>query len=105
MSAVSAVPAAVHGHPAAGMALVHLTVAALTAWWLHRGERALWLVIRLYATPLPIIGLPAAVPAEVPLPPRPAPIPAGVPTPTGRTACRTVTRRGPPPRLRLRSAS
>ncbi|MEV4393127.1 hypothetical protein [Nonomuraea sp. NPDC049607] len=100
--APAAGPAAGHGHPAPAMALVHLTVAALTAWWLYRGERALWLMIRLYAAPPPVIGLLLLAPVEVTIPPRRPPAHADVPTPTGRIACRTLTRRGPPRRLRLR---
>ncbi|MFI6922776.1 hypothetical protein ACIBIZ_22735 [Nonomuraea spiralis] len=91
-----------HGHPAPAMTLVHLTVAALTAWWLHRGERALWLMIRLYAAPPPVTALLLLAPVEVTIPPRRPPAHADVPAPMGRTACRTLTRRGPPQRLRLR---
>lgn len=98
--------AAGHGHPAPAMALVHLTVAALTAWWLHRGESALWLMLRLSAGPPPVLGPLLLAPVEVPIPPRRPdgrrPARADVPPPMGRTACRTVTRRGPPRRLRLR---
>ncbi|UBU17567.1 hypothetical protein [Nonomuraea gerenzanensis] len=88
-----------HGHPAPGMVLVHLTVAGLTAWWLHRGESALWLMIRLYGAPLPVVRLLVAVPVAEGL---------GVPslrwrprTPgaivrAGRTVSGTISRRGPP---------
>ncbi|MEO3854860.1 hypothetical protein [Acrocarpospora sp. B8E8] len=31
------------------MFLVHVAVAALTGWWLYRGERAVWLMLRLWA--------------------------------------------------------
>ncbi|MEQ4721549.1 hypothetical protein [Nonomuraea sp. B19D2] len=86
---------AAHGHPAPGMTLVHLTVAALTAWWLHRGERALWLVIRLYAAPPPLIRLLAAVPPEV-CAPSWRPVTSAVPVYAGRTVSGTISRRGPP---------
>ncbi|MEO3887701.1 hypothetical protein [Nonomuraea sp. B5E05] len=84
-----------HAHPGPGMALVHLTVAALTAWWLHRGERALWLMIRLYATPPPVIRLLVAAPVEVALPSWRPPTP-DVPAYTGEIVSGTVSRRGPP---------
>ncbi|SDI42016.1 hypothetical protein [Nonomuraea jiangxiensis] len=91
-----------HAHPAFGMALAHLTVAALTAWWLHRGERALWLVLRLYATPPPIGWLPVRGPvagaagsgAQAALSWRP--VTHDVPASAGRTVSPTVSRRGPP---------
>ncbi|WP_327582393.1 hypothetical protein OHA25_41590 [Nonomuraea sp. NBC_00507] len=88
-----------HGHPAPGMTLVHLTVAALTAWWLHRGERALWLMIRLYGTPLPLIRLLVTVPAACAVPVgRPVSTPE-VPMHAGRIVSRAVSRRGPPGRF------
>lgn len=39
-----------HGHTSVGMPLAHLTVAWLTGWWLHRGETAFWLLLRLWGT-------------------------------------------------------
>ncbi|WP_157520199.1 hypothetical protein [Herbidospora daliensis] len=36
-----------HAHPAVGMLLVHVTLALLTGWWLHRGEDAFWGYVRL----------------------------------------------------------
>ncbi|MFG1705776.1 hypothetical protein ACFLIM_21515 [Nonomuraea sp. M3C6] len=84
-----------HAHPAPGMALAHLTVAALTAWWLHRGERALWLMIRLYAAPPPVVRLLVTAPIEVALPSW-RPVISDVPASAGKTVSRTVSRRGPP---------
>ncbi|WP_378788192.1 hypothetical protein ACFMQL_30380 [Nonomuraea fastidiosa] len=87
----------VHGHAATGMMLVHLTVAALTAWWLHRGERALWLIIRLYGIPLPATRLLVTAPAVAePWTPawRPA-TPEAAPR-RGRLISRAISRRGPP---------
>jgi hypothetical protein len=92
-----------HGHPAPGMALVHLTVAALTAWWLHRGERALWLMIRLYAGPPPLIRLLAAAPAEVTAELTTIswrPVTPDLPVYAGRTVSGAISRRGPPGRPR-----
>ncbi|WP_436762351.1 hypothetical protein [Streptosporangium sp. V21-05] len=57
-----------HGHSGLGMTVIHLVVALGTGWWLHRGESALWLMIRLYAGPRPLIRLLFAVPAEVAAP-------------------------------------
>ncbi|MGP3959752.1 hypothetical protein ACTWPT_27445 [Nonomuraea sp. 3N208] len=90
---------AAHGHLAPGMTLAHLTVAALTAWWLYRGERALWLMVRLYGTPLPLIRLLVTVPATCA---RPGWRPVAAPEISIRartTASRAVTRRGPPGRF------
>ncbi|MFC5829783.1 hypothetical protein [Nonomuraea insulae] len=84
-----------HGHPASGMVLVHLTVAVLTAWWLHRGECALWLMIRLYATPVPRLLLPMGPVAGVE-PPLRRPATPGPPPRSGRTVPGTISRRGPP---------
>ncbi|MEO3868012.1 hypothetical protein ABGB18_04190 [Nonomuraea sp. B12E4] len=90
-----------HAHPALGMALAHLTVAALTAWWLHRGERALWLMIRLHAAP-PIGWLPVCRPAMGAVAPgaeaAPSwrPVTRDVPAFAGRTVSPAVSRRGPP---------
>lgn len=85
-----------HGHPASGMVLVHLTVAVLTAWWLHRGERALWLMIRLYAAPVPrLLLVPVGPPAGVEPPVR-RPATPGLPPRSGRTVPGTISRRGPP---------
>ncbi|PZG15756.1 hypothetical protein [Nonomuraea aridisoli] len=90
------VTASGHGHPAPGMALVHLTLAALTAWWLHRGESALWLMIRLYGAPRPAIRLFTALPA-VAARPVPVPIvPCDARVLAGRTVSAAISRRGPP---------
>ncbi|GAA3067828.1 MFS transporter [Streptosporangium carneum] len=57
-----------HGHPGPGMTVAHLAVAALTGWWLHRGESALWLMIRLYGMRMPVVRLLVVVLAETPRP-------------------------------------
>lgn len=44
-------PAVEHGHFGLGMVLIHLVVGVLTGWWLYRGERALWLMLRLWGMP------------------------------------------------------
>ncbi|MEU6712032.1 hypothetical protein ABZ897_11205 [Nonomuraea sp. NPDC046802] len=86
-----------HAHPASRMVLVHLTVAALTAWWLHRGERALWLVIRLYGAAPPVVRLLLGAPVEV-APPSWRPVTREVPVRRGRIVSQAVGRRGPPVR-------
>jgi hypothetical protein len=47
-----------HSHVNVGMALVHLTVALLSGWWLHQGESVVWTMLRLWATaPLRLLFL------------------------------------------------
>ncbi|WP_188190425.1 hypothetical protein [Nonomuraea sp. SYSU D8015] len=42
------------GTPGVGMFVAHLVVAVVTGWWLHRGESAFWLMVRLWGMgPLP----------------------------------------------------
>jgi hypothetical protein len=62
---IPAIPAE-HNHSGPNMVLIHLVVALLTGWWLHRGESALWLMIRLHHMPMPVIRLLFVLPAEVP---------------------------------------
>lgn len=62
-----------HGHSGLGMVLVHLTVAWLTGWWLHRGESAFWLLLRLWGrTPLALTRWLLTGPAVSPTPVRQA---------------------------------
>ncbi|GAA1639573.1 hypothetical protein GCM10009733_040900 [Nonomuraea maheshkhaliensis] len=95
------------GHPSFSMALAHLTVAALTAWWLHRGERALWTMIRLCGTECPVVGplvgslVRLLVPAPAPDGAETAgrdgrPMTYGAAACSGRAVPRTISRRGPP---------
>ncbi|MFC7640415.1 hypothetical protein ACFQX6_04830 [Streptosporangium lutulentum] len=81
--------AADHAHPGWGMAAVHLVVALGTGWWLHRGESALWFMIRLYGGRMPVIRLRLACAAEV-TPPAWQAVPAA--------GCPAVRRLGDPPR-------
>ncbi|WP_162795565.1 MFS transporter [Nonomuraea lactucae] len=60
-----------HSHTSVGMVLVHLTVAWLTGWWLHRGESAFWLLLRLWgAAPLARSRWLLADPVTIPTPVR-----------------------------------
>ncbi|WP_062433490.1 hypothetical protein [Herbidospora daliensis] len=77
-----------------GMFLAHLTASLVTAWWLARGEAALWGVLRrigadawrvLKAPPVPVLPRPARVRVLIV---RPGPF---------RPLRHAVVRRGPPP--------
>nr|WP_157553871.1 MFS transporter [Herbidospora sakaeratensis] len=76
-----------------GMVVAHLTASLITAWWLARGEAALWSVLRrigagawrvLKAPPVPALPRPARVRAAAV---RPGPL---------RPLRHAVVRRGPP---------
>ncbi|MDP9842370.1 hypothetical protein [Streptosporangium lutulentum] len=88
--------AADHAHPGWGMAAVHLVVALGTGWWLHRGESALWFMIRLYGGRMPVIRLRLACAAEVTPPAWQAVPAAGVRPYGGWEILPVLRRRGPP---------
>lgn len=90
-----------HGHLGVGMTLVHLFAAVLTGWWLHRGESAAWLMLRLWGrAPLPLLRWLLAVSADLPSPVRRA-IQVTVPRPPcAWELAAAVHRRGPPARSR-----
>ncbi|HUR04615.1 MAG TPA: MFS transporter [Nonomuraea sp.] len=92
-------PGTGHAHFAVGMALVHLTIAVLTGWWLHRGESAFWLMLRLAGRPRLALPRPfRAIPAIAQAPVRPGPARAPLrPSITVRIAT-AEPRRGPPTR-------
>ncbi|MEU8205848.1 hypothetical protein [Streptosporangium sp. NPDC049046] len=94
--APQAMSSAEHGHSGLGMTMIHLAVALGTGWWLHRGESALWLMIRLYGGPRPLIRLLFAVPAEVASPVWRA-VPAADVRPYGGWEILPVLRRRGPP--------
>ncbi|WP_433335327.1 MFS transporter [Spirillospora sp. CA-294931] len=84
----------VHGEvPGPGMALAHVLAALATAWWLRRGERRAWQLVRALVRPLPP---PLAVPS--PPPSRLVVVPRGEP----RVRClaavlrHVLVLRGPP---------
>ncbi|MFF5213286.1 hypothetical protein [Streptosporangium sp. NPDC000396] len=87
-----------HGHSGIGMTVAHLAVALGTGWWLHRGESALWLMIRLYGGRMPVIRLFFAVPGEV-KPPVWQAVPAADVRPYGGGEPLPVLRRRGPPVL------
>ncbi|MER5323759.1 MFS transporter [Streptosporangium roseum] len=89
-------PLADHGHPGPGMTVIHLVVALLTGWWLHRGESALWLMIRLCGARMPVIRL-LLVTAIGTAPPAWQAAPASDVRPYGGwDVSPTLRRRGPP---------
>ncbi|MFF5208364.1 MFS transporter [Streptosporangium sp. NPDC000396] len=88
------------GGPGLGMLLMHAWAVWLTAWWLERGERALWSLLRVLAAwAVRVLRL-------LLLGPVPAHGPAGVRADGGQTWLlrpamlrHAVTRRGPPLRI------
>nr|WP_055502730.1 hypothetical protein [Nonomuraea pusilla] len=89
-------PVAVHGHGGglavgAGMLLAHLTASLLTAWWLARGEAALWALLRRLGrrlTPLRAVAVPA--------PPSLVPVVRTRAVPAAPALRHSLARRGPP---------
>ncbi|GAA0975867.1 hypothetical protein GCM10009555_034520 [Acrocarpospora macrocephala] len=79
------------------MFLVHVAVAALTGWWLYRGERAVWLMLRLGArASLSVLRWVFAV-FHPQLPPVRRQVPAAEPEVfADREIANAVSRRGPP---------
>ncbi len=88
----------VHGVPSGfAMTLAHVVAAVVSAWWLRRGERAVWGLARKVATALARPGF-AVLAEPVPLPRRARLAPRAARTARPRvTALRHVlVRRGPP---------
>ncbi|MFI2203383.1 hypothetical protein ACH47Z_21930 [Streptomyces sp. NPDC020192] len=83
-------------HTTAHATAAHLLAALAAAWWLRRGEAALWSLLRRTTTLVPGLAAwwrDAPLPAPAPDAPR---VPAG-PEPPRRTPLRhAVSRRGPP---------
>ncbi len=90
-------PSSAHASGGGTMIIVHVGAAAVSAWWLRRGERAVWaLAARLADT----VVRPARALLARPLPPAPRPrvatmISAPAPLP-GEVLRHAVLRRGPP---------
>ncbi|WP_147267923.1 hypothetical protein [Spongiactinospora rosea] len=102
---VSPLPEAVpeHGHNGSGpgMMAVHLAVAVLSGWWLHRGESALSLMLRLWGRPvLALWHRPLAVAHVVAAVPRYTVRAQDSEAPALRLIAAAIHRRGPPPALR-----
>ncbi|WP_146058959.1 hypothetical protein [Actinomadura rubteroloni] len=93
MHHAATVPAPVEHHSGSWMTLAHLGAALVSAWWLRRGERAVWgLARRLAGRParlLLVLSRPSA-------PAAPRPVPAVRPRPVVRVLRHDVVRRGPP---------
>jgi hypothetical protein len=90
-----------HGHPmpassgGAAMTAVHVAAAVVSAWWLRRGERAVWsLAKRLAAVVIRRVLLPA--PAHVRTPPSPLTTVIGAIGPRETVLRHVLVRRGPP---------
>jgi len=88
------------GHPMAahgglGMVFAHAWAGLLASWWLHRGERAVWSLLRRLGARLARLLLPAGAPAAVP-PYAPAPG-RTVAAPGARLIRYCLVERGPPP--------
>lgn len=87
-------PMAAHG--GAGMVFAHAWAGLLASWWLHRGERTLWSLLRRLGARLAARLLPAAAPLALrsyaPLPYDRAPVP-----PSARLIRYCLVERGPPP--------
>ncbi|GII79947.1 hypothetical protein Sru01_49290 [Sphaerisporangium rufum] len=87
-----------HGHLGIGMALVHLVIGTISGWWLHRGEVAIWLLLRLLAMgPVTVLRrlLGGATPVTTPVQ-QVSPI-AGARAYRGRREIASaIHRRGPP---------
>lgn len=102
MAAPASVPAAaaMAGHPmaphvGATMLLAHAWAGLLASWWLHRGERAFWSLLRRLGARLADRLLPAIPP--LPPPPRTPMATGRVPTPSARLLRYCLVERGPPP--------
>ncbi|WP_067179506.1 hypothetical protein [Microtetraspora niveoalba] len=87
------------GHLGVGMSLAHLVLAVTTGWWLYRGERAVWLMLRLWsAAPFAVLRWMRAVSAGMFTAPD-RPVPQTEPGPyIGREVEAAIHRRGPPSR-------
>lgn len=101
---VSAVPA---DHGGAWMTAAHYTAALVAAWWLRRGERAVWRLAR-EVTALALAPARALL-ATAPVLPRGLvhvpPAGSTVARPVGRMLRHAVSRRGPPVRSRVLALS
>jgi hypothetical protein len=91
------------GHSGMGMTLAHYAAAIMAAWWLRRGERAVWTLARqvaaLAARPARALLHAARTPPAIE--PLHLPVPAMAPLwPVRELLRHTVLRRGPPVRSR-----
>ncbi|XVQ14670.1 hypothetical protein ACQP1W_19690 [Spirillospora sp. CA-255316] len=100
----AAPPMAPDGGPDAAMTAAHLLAAAVSAWWLRRGERHAWRLARLAARVL-ILPFLLVYAASVPPERRPVAPPASpdVPRPVTAVLRHALVLRGPPVRSRALS--
>lgn len=86
-------PMAAHGGP--GMVFAHAWAGLLASWWLHRGERALWSLLRRLGARLAVLLLPAAAPHAMPS--YAPPYDRGPVSPSAGIIRYCLVERGPPP--------
>jgi hypothetical protein len=94
------------GYNSLGMMLAHYSAALVAAWWLRRGERAVWTLTRQVAALAgrPARGLLAAARTTTVTGPVRVPVPVmDVVRPAGHVLRHAVLRRGPPIRSRALS--
>jgi hypothetical protein len=97
------VPDVPDGHGGAGMTVAHYAAALAAAWWLRRGEHAVWRLAR-EVTALALAPARALFTVALVLPPgliRVPPAGDTVARPAGRILRHAVSRRGPPVRSRV----
>jgi hypothetical protein len=87
------------GHGGLAMTLAHAGAAVISAWWLRRGERAVWRLARRTVAPVrALLALLASRPVTVPAVPVLARTPEKARRPARTALLRhSVIRRGPPP--------
>jgi hypothetical protein len=93
-----------HAHPApaapaggTAMTAAHVAAAAVSAWWLRRGERAVWeLAGKVVTVAVRLVYALVSAPAPLSPPSRRHPRALPLPGPSGAILRYTVVRRGPP---------
>ncbi|MER6946754.1 hypothetical protein ABT294_22240 [Nonomuraea sp. NPDC000554] len=91
------------GTPGVGMTVAHLVVAVLSGWWLHRGESAFWLMVRLWGmAPLPKLRRLLVGAVESSTPPVQVVLVTEAKAYRGPELVRAIRRRGPPMLLNVR---
>jgi hypothetical protein len=79
------------------MTAAHVAAAAVSAWWLRRGERAVWeLAGKVVTVAVRLVHALVSAPAPLSPPSRRHPRALPLPGPSGAILRYTVVRRGPP---------